>query len=53
MAAEVLLELLYYNGSGEFLTPEQTEMMNVNYDFKYLYFISLKLSLEGKFDHSL
>ncbi|CAI2185247.1 9213_t:CDS:10 [Funneliformis geosporum] len=29
MAAEVLLELLYYNGSGECLTLEQTEMMNM------------------------
>ncbi|RGB36839.1 hypothetical protein C1646_813754 [Rhizophagus diaphanus] len=28
MAAEVLLELLYYNGTGECLTFEQTEMMN-------------------------
>ncbi|CAG8614099.1 10560_t:CDS:10 [Funneliformis caledonium] len=29
MAAEVLLELLYYNGSGECLTLEQTEMINI------------------------
>lgn len=29
MAAEVLLELLYYNGTGECLTFEQTDMMNV------------------------
>ncbi|RIA90987.1 hypothetical protein C1645_768612 [Glomus cerebriforme] len=28
MATEVLLELLYYNGSGECLTPEQTDMIN-------------------------
>ncbi|GBC03975.1 hypothetical protein RclHR1_05430005 [Rhizophagus clarus] len=28
MATEVLLELLYYNGSGECLTSEQTEMIN-------------------------
>ncbi|CAG8549828.1 15913_t:CDS:2 [Cetraspora pellucida] len=27
MAAEVLLELLYYNGSGECLTPDQMELM--------------------------
>nr|CAG8590678.1 3646_t:CDS:10 [Entrophospora candida] len=28
MATEVLLELLYYNGSGECLTPDQIELMN-------------------------
>lgn len=33
MATEVLLELLYYNGTGECLTFEQTEMINVCCNF--------------------